>query len=56
MTQFTQHNTDGYSDTQLTELNRRADLALATIDLDNLDADTEVKHICEKILTAFDSE
>ena len=57
--QFTKHNTDGwdtYTAKQLEELNRRADLALATIDLDDPDSAGEVDHICEKILTAFDNE
>ena len=54
--QFNKYNTDGYSDPQLTELNRRADLALATIDREDPDSGGEVQDVCEKILTAFDNE
>ena len=56
MTQFTKYNTDGYTSNQLDELNRRADIALSGIDLDDPETDTEVQDICEKILTTYDNQ
>lgn len=49
--QFTTDNTEGYTDEQLQELNRRYDEASQNVtDLD------ELQHIAERILAAYDTE
>lgn len=56
MARFTDDNTDGYTDQQLAELNKRFEARAAAVDMDDQNAKSTLDHIAERVLAEFDDE
>ena len=56
MTRFTNQNTEGYSDAELGELNRRFDAECTRIDPDDSMSGSTYDHIAEQVLADYDNK